>query len=130
MPACSAWRSASCCAFSLQGQVVLREESSCCCELAHLHAWCARMLGARGGEGKPDAFMSCYLPRFWPEGRVSLWEEKLQLRVPFAGNSATAWGTRQARPAACLTQWRSTCVGTGEAQAEPVGLPSFNNFSR
>ena len=28
---------------------------------------------------------------------MALWEEKLQLRAAFAGNSATAWGTRQAR---------------------------------
>ena len=33
--------------------------------------------------------------RFWPEGRVRLWEEKLQLRTPFAGNAATQWGTVQ-----------------------------------
>ena len=33
--------------------------------------------------------------RFWPEGRLRLWEEKLQLRTPFAGNAATQWGTVQ-----------------------------------
>ena len=33
--------------------------------------------------------------RFWPEGRVRLWEEKLQLRSPFKGNAATQWGTVQ-----------------------------------
>ena len=32
---------------------------------------------------------------FWPEGRVRLWEEKLQLRSPFKGNAATQWGTVQ-----------------------------------
>jgi hypothetical protein len=35
------------------------------------------------------------LIRFWPEGRLRLWEEKLQLRTPFAGNAATQWGTVQ-----------------------------------
>ena len=33
--------------------------------------------------------------RFWPEGRVALWEEKLQLRAAFAGNEATDWGTQR-----------------------------------
>lgn len=33
--------------------------------------------------------------RFWPEGRLRLWEEKLHLRTPFAGNAATQWGTVQ-----------------------------------
>ena len=58
---------------------------------------------------------------------MSLWEEKLQLRVPFAGNSATAWGTRQARPALCLT-----CVGTmmticvsGAGATGLLGCPPF-----
>ncbi len=40
----------------------------------------------------PSAVRVC---RFWPEGRVRLWEEKLQLRRPFAGNAATQWGTVQ-----------------------------------
>jgi uracil-DNA glycosylase len=30
---------------------------------------------------------------FWRGGRVSLWEEKLGLAAPFAGNDATEWGT-------------------------------------
>eukprot|EP00249_Psilotum_nudum_P004773 c18271_g1_i1 orf=136-1107(+) len=29
---------------------------------------------------------------FWKTGRVALWEEKLGLREPFAGNDATKWG--------------------------------------
>ncbi|CAI5520792.1 unnamed protein product [Closterium sp. Naga37s-1] len=29
---------------------------------------------------------------FFPGGRQQLWEEKLGLRAPFAGNDATAWG--------------------------------------
>ncbi len=33
--------------------------------------------------------------RFFDGGRLQLWEEKLGLRPPFAGNAATAWGTRQ-----------------------------------
>ncbi|KAK9863175.1 hypothetical protein WJX84_006084 [Apatococcus fuscideae] len=32
---------------------------------------------------------------FWPEGRESLWEEKLGLKEKFKGNAATAWGTRR-----------------------------------
>ena len=42
--------------------------------------------------GSSDALWVC---RFWPEGRVRLWEEKLQLRKAFAGNAATQWGTVQ-----------------------------------
>ena len=30
---------------------------------------------------------------FWRGGRVELWEEKLGLSEPFAGNDATEWGT-------------------------------------
>ena len=41
--------------------------------------------------------------RFWPEGRVALWEEKLALRPGFAGNEATDWGTRQ--EASALTRY-------------------------
>lgn len=32
---------------------------------------------------------------FWKAGRAELWEEKLGLRKPFAGNEATIWGTNQ-----------------------------------
>jgi uracil-DNA glycosylase len=31
---------------------------------------------------------------FWREGRVSLWEEKLGIGIPFSGNDATEWGTK------------------------------------
>ena len=31
----------------------------------------------------------------WKTGRVELWEEKIGLRQPFAGNQATIWGTKQ-----------------------------------
>lgn len=31
----------------------------------------------------------------WRSGRVELWEEKIGLRKPFAGNQATQWGTNQ-----------------------------------
>ncbi|CAL8467373.1 g6910 [Coccomyxa elongata] len=41
---------------------------------------------------------------FWPEGRVALWEEKLQLRAAFAGNEATDWGTQ--REAAALARYQ------------------------
>ena len=33
--------------------------------------------------------------RFFPTGRHDVWEEKLGLKPKFAGNAATAWGTRQ-----------------------------------
>ncbi|KAK9840347.1 hypothetical protein WJX74_007980 [Apatococcus lobatus] len=36
---------------------------------------------------------------FWPDGRESLWEEKLGLREKFKGNAATAWGTKREAPA-------------------------------
>ncbi len=42
--------------------------------------------------------------RFWPEGRVALWEEKLQLRAAFAGNEATDWGTQ--REAVALARYQ------------------------
>jgi putative phage-type endonuclease len=31
---------------------------------------------------------------FFPGDRISLWEEKIGLSAPFAGNDATSWGTR------------------------------------
>ena len=34
------------------------------------------------------------VPRFWMDGRVQLWREKLGLAAPFAGNAATEWGNR------------------------------------
>ncbi|BDA42985.1 hypothetical protein COCOBI_03-8780 [Coccomyxa sp. Obi] len=40
---------------------------------------------------------------FWPEGRIALWEEKLQLREAFKGNEATDWGTQ--REAAALARY-------------------------
>ena len=33
--------------------------------------------------------------RFWPNGRETLWEEKLGLREKFKGNAATVWGNRR-----------------------------------
>jgi putative phage-type endonuclease len=36
---------------------------------------------------------------FFSGDRVSLWEEKVGLAPPFAGNQATAWGTRSEAPA-------------------------------
>ncbi|GAQ87718.1 hypothetical protein KFL_003720090 [Klebsormidium nitens] len=36
---------------------------------------------------------------FFPEQRLRLWEEKLELREPFRGNQATVWGTKQETPA-------------------------------
>lgn len=32
---------------------------------------------------------------FFPEQRLRLWEEKLELREPFRGNQMTVWGTKQ-----------------------------------
>ena len=42
---------------------------------------------------------------FFPGDRTSLWEEKVGLAAPFAGNAATAWGTR-AEPRA-LAQYQA-----------------------
>ncbi len=49
--------------------------------------------------GIPSQRCSVFLRRFFDGGRAQLWEEKLGLRAPFAGNPATRWGTRQ-EPAA------------------------------
>jgi hypothetical protein len=40
----------------------------------------------------------------WPGGRLKLWEEKLELRVPFRGNDATAWGTAQVSLSICTSR--------------------------
>eukprot|EP00884_Botryococcus_braunii_P022830 jgi/Botrbrau1/9230/Bobra.0028s0025.2 len=47
---------------------------------------------------------------FWPDGRIELWEEKVGLRVPFAGNRATEWGA--SHEAVALQQY---CTLTGHA---------------
>ena len=31
---------------------------------------------------------------FWRDGRNALWEEKLEIGIPFTGNEATEWGTK------------------------------------
>jgi hypothetical protein len=62
--------------------------------------------------------------RFWPEGRVALWEEKLQLREPFAGNDATEWGTLQEAAAlaryAALTGHRVAACRFAVLRDDPV----------
>ncbi|KAG0558277.1 hypothetical protein KC19_10G015300 [Ceratodon purpureus] len=49
--------------------------------------------GLRKGRITASAFGNAL--GFWKTGRTELWEEKLGLRKPFAGNQATVWGTNQ-----------------------------------
>lgn len=49
--------------------------------------------GLRKGRITASAFGNAL--GFWKSGRAELWEEKLGLRKPFAGNPATVWGTNQ-----------------------------------
>jgi len=50
---------------------------------------------------------------FWQDGRVELWEEKVGLRGPFAGNEATSWGSAKEEHAL-----RSYSAITGNAVAD------------
>ena len=56
--------------------------------------------------------------RFWPEGRVALWEEKLALRPGFAGNAATAWGTVSEDTALQRCALADTSLSLGACVAE------------
>ena len=61
--------------------------------------------------------------RFWPEGRVRLWEEKLQLRSPFKGNAATQWGTVQEDVALrCYSEVSTIHADRAQASARAMNL--------
>ncbi|CAI5476499.1 unnamed protein product [Closterium sp. Yama58-4] len=49
---------------------------------------------------------------FYPGGRQQLWEEKVGLRAPFAGNEATAWG--QGREEEALMEYERLTGGRVE----------------
>ncbi|CAI5473831.1 unnamed protein product [Closterium sp. Yama58-4] len=55
---------------------------------------------------------------FFPGGRQQLWEEKLGLRAPFAGNEATAWG--QGREEEALREYERLTGGQVEHRSFQV----------
>jgi len=54
---------------------------------------------------------------FWPRGREELWAEKAGLAAPFAGNAATAYGTR-AEPAALAAYAAATGAAVADCRFE------------
>ncbi|CAI5960708.1 unnamed protein product [Closterium sp. NIES-64] len=64
---------------------------------------------------------------FFPGGRQQLWEEKLGLRAPFAGNDATAWG--QGKEEEALMEYERLTGGHVEHRSFQVYRDADPTFS-
>ncbi|CAI5476500.1 unnamed protein product [Closterium sp. Yama58-4] len=64
---------------------------------------------------------------FFPGGRQQLWEEKVGLRAPFAGNEATAWG--QGREEEALREYERLTGGHVEHRSFQIYRDSDPTFS-